>query len=101
MISRLELLQAIDECEQEPVTFQSCEKLATLYTVYDHLFADKTETKITAEKVIDKWGESDFLKTVAGKEAGEVWGLIDELVSSVQVLMPRLYEALLVKLQNG
>lgn len=98
MISRRDLIEAIEECEKEPITFQSCEKLATLFIVYDHLYGE-VESKPTAETIIGKWGESDFLSTIADKNAEKVWQIVDELVSSVQALYPRLYDAFMAKFE--
>ena len=97
MISRRELIEAMEQCEREPVTYQSCEKLATLFVIYDHLYGE-TERKPAIETIIGKWGESDFLSAVTDKDAGKVWQAIDELVTTVQALYPRLYEAFMAKI---
>ena len=39
MISEQELLREIEEYENKTPTYQVCEKLATLYTIYDHNFS--------------------------------------------------------------
>ena len=41
MFSKGELLDAIEELEASPATFQNAEKLATFYTLYDHLYVQK------------------------------------------------------------
>ena len=41
MIAKTELEKAIDECEHLPTSYQNCEKLATFYAIYDHLYAEK------------------------------------------------------------
>jgi hypothetical protein len=41
MFSKVELLDAIDELENSPATYQNAEKLATFYLLYDHLYIQK------------------------------------------------------------
>jgi hypothetical protein len=36
MFSKKELMDAIDELERSPSTYQNAEKLATFYLLYDH-----------------------------------------------------------------
>ena len=96
MISRRDLVEAIEQCEKEPVTFQSVEKLASLFIVYDHLYGEPV-SKPTAETIIGKWGDSEFLTAIADKPAEQIWQTVNELVSSVQALYPRLYDAFIAK----
>ena len=41
MFSKNELLDAIDDLESAPATYQNAEKLATFYLLYDHLYVEK------------------------------------------------------------
>lgn len=96
MFSKSELLRAIEELEEAPATFQNAEKLATFYTLYDHLF---TEGKMVQkpeparEVKIDKYGGSEFLEAIAGEDAEHVWLIIDELMETIKALQPKLYQA--------
>lgn len=103
MFSRAELINAIDELEQSPATYQNAEKLATFYLLYDHLFVDKEpviRTEPTEEIIIADYGGSEFLQVIAGQDAEAVWPVIDELVEAVRVLQPRLYTATIEKLKE-
>ncbi len=101
MLSRRSLLEAIAECEEGNDSYQNCQKLATLYTLYDHLYGEAVPTKETVqETLIDDYGDSDFLKTVSGKKAETVWSIIDETMSTLQAIQPRLYDAVLRKLKE-
>lgn len=96
MFSRSELLRAIEELEATPATYQTAEKLATFYTLYDHLYSQRQpEAKPVpaAEVTIYKHGDSEFLKAIEGQEAEAVWPIIDELMATIKALQPRLYEA--------
>ena len=101
MLTKSQLLDAIDELESMTTTYQDCEKLATFYLLYDHLYGDKKpQLETTREVMIGKYGESDFLKAVDGKEAETVWQIMDELMDSVQAFQPRLYNAVLQQLRE-
>ena len=99
MFTKNELLDAIDELEESAPTYQNCEKLATFYMLYDHLYGDKRPMFETVRQtVIDDYGDSDFLRSVAGSDAEKVFSIMDELMESVKLLQPRLYEATLTML---
>lgn len=94
MISKRELEQAIRECEDGRVSYQNCEKLATFYTLYDHLYAEYPQEEVMDQPRI----ESKVLEIAGNKDAVEVWALVDELVDAVQVLNPKLYQNFIAKL---
>ena len=52
------------------------------------------------QSVISTGGTSDFLKAVDGKEANAIWDIINELMASIKVIQPNLYDAVLVKIHN-
>lgn len=103
MFSKAELLDAIDELEASPATYQNAEKLATFYLLYDHLYIDK-EPMNRIEKVrevtIDRYGDSEFLEAITDKKPEDVWKVIDELLSILKTLNPRLYEATIDRIKQ-
>lgn len=99
MFSKAQLLDAIDELELAAETYQNCEKLATFYSLYDHLYGEKKPlVDTTREVIIGKYGESDFLRAIEGKDAATVWAILDDLMDSVLAYQPRLYNAVLQQL---
>ena len=103
MFSKNELLDAIEELEAAPATFQNAEKLATFYLLYDHLYTRREpENRIetTREVTIDRYGGSEFLEAISDKTAGEVWPIIDELMTTTRALHPKLYQAAIDKSRN-
>ena len=96
MFTKAELLDAIDQLMDGKHSIQSCEKLAAIYTVMDHLYAPdvgySNDNKVIAETkpVIGYYGDSDFLLAIEGKNPEQVWPLIDELIEALSVLNPRL-----------
>ncbi|MDE6673079.1 MAG: hypothetical protein K2K16_12955 [Ruminococcus sp.] len=100
MLTQRELIDAIRECENAPVSYQNCQRLATFYGIYDHMFPPEVQTGIKAEKVIEDYGKSDFLLSVGGKNAEKVWNVMDELMSTLQAVNPKLYEGVLRKIDD-
>ena len=92
MIDRTDLEQSIKEWESYPASFQTVEKLADLYTVYNHLFG-KSDPEIIE-------GDSEFLQLAARKNLTEVMSLMDELMESVQILNVKLYDGVMQRLSE-
>ena len=103
MFSKNELLDAIDELEMSPATYQNAEKLATFYTLYDHLYVKKepmNRIESVREVTIDMYGDSDFLKAITDRNSQDVWLVMDELMSMLQVMQPKLYQATIDKIKE-
>lgn len=100
MIKRKDLQDAITAVENDRECMQNCYKLATLYTMYDHLYPEAAKSEsIQEEKIVD-YGDSEFLKAIKGKDPGDVWLLMDELMSTIQILQPKLYESVIRRLKS-
>lgn len=97
MLTRRELENAIRKCEDSQTSYQNCEKLATFYVIYDHLYGDKTPNY--TEEVIGSHGESDFLESINGKDASTVWAVMNELMDTLFVVNPRLYDNVMKKVK--
>lgn len=95
MVTDRELLEAIAECEEEPASFTSIKKLASLYIVYDHLYGTKPEEKRAHSKY-----NSEFLQATEGKDVGAVLNILDELMQTLAVLYPKAYESVLSKIRR-
>ena len=102
MITKQELEEAIAECENLPSSYQSCEKLATFYAVYDHLYGSKiSDTEpISREYITEQYGKSEFFTAIRDKKEKSVFGVIDELMSTLQIVNPKLYNATLNKIET-
>ena len=93
MLSRKEIERAIKECENGNSSYQNCEKLATLYTIYDHLYTAPEPRMTTQEEtVIGDYGVSEFLSAIQGQPAEKTWSILDELMYALKVTNPRLYD---------
>lgn len=103
MFSRNELIEAIEELEDNTATFQNCQKLATFYLLYDHLYGVNQlngGSQISRITVIGDYGNSEFLESIAGQDAEKVFLIIDELMESVKLLQPRLFDATLTRIEE-
>ena len=103
MFSKNELLDAIDDLKMAPATFQNAEKLATFYTLYDHLYCQREpESRIqpAREVTINRYGGSEFLQAIEGKAAEDTWAIIDELMTTIKALQPKLYQATIDKIRD-
>ena len=105
MFTKAELVDAIDEIEQGKHSIQNCERLASIYTVLDHLYPPQEvgysyDNKVDETDTIGYYGNSQFLRLVAGKPSKDVWRLIDELIEAVGVFNPRLTDNFLNKISE-
>lgn len=116
MITEKDVLNAIDECMQDPITGNKRAALAQLFVIYDHLFGEPTRAQEVPQPIpmqsysappmeqveiyVETNGDSEFLKVVNGRKAERVWPLINELVEAVKILHPRMYTTFIDKVQD-
>jgi hypothetical protein len=91
MITERELLRAIDECQQEPITSSKRGTLADLFIIYDHLFGQPISVGYSYDNKIEKTtietkGDTEFLEIVNGKDTEKVMAILDELMEATRVL---------------
>jgi len=101
MFSESELIKAIEELEKAPLTFQNAEKLAVFYTLYDHLLsAQRSNNGINKEITIGRYEGSCLYQAISGRNAKEVWRIMNELMKVIKVSQPELYESTLRKINS-
>lgn len=98
-------------------TINTCIGLAALYTVKNELFkkADNPNGALnldsfgysyqppqieTTRQLVDIDSDSEFARVVNGRNADDVWAVIDELMTTISVTNPRLYNAVMRKLRE-
>jgi hypothetical protein len=119
LITEKDLQEAIAECQgQRNPNASTCIKLAAFLTIQRELFGNPehlpTPTPAysfasgppepienTQKNVIDYHGDSDFLTAIEGKYAEDIWPIMDELMESMQVLQPRIYDQVMRKVRNS
>lgn len=104
MLNRKELLNAIEECETEPINSNKISKLADFYIIYNQLFGEPISLcplpEIIENKNLRTNSDTEFLATVNGKNADSVILILSELVEAVKTLHPRMYDSLIEKLSE-
>ena len=109
MFTKAELIDAVNELSQGKHSIQTGERLAAIYTVLDHLYPEEIKepylTSYSGENEIvrintgiERYGDTDFLKKITGKDPEEMWLLMDELMSTLAVINSRLYEGVMRKI---
>lgn len=94
MFSEAELSKAIIEIEKSSATYQDAEKLATFYILYDHLHKPEPIREVT----IDRYNGSELYRLISGKNAVDVWNVINEAMELVKVAQPDIYNAVVSRL---
>lgn len=104
-----EIEWAISELEQGESSFPVYAKLANLYTVRNELLGQSAPTVQAAayseaaapvREVLGQYGDSDFLRAVAGKDAASAWAVMDELMETLRVVKQRTYDSVMRKMER-
>lgn len=108
MIREDDLREAIAEMQgQKNPNAQTCIKLAAYYTILDHITGkDPTPLQTYSDmssysagsSAIEYDGESDFAKAIKGRDPSDVWPVMDELMTTLQVMHPRLYSGVMARI---
>ena len=109
MITEKDLQEAIAECRgQRNPNANTCIKLAAYLTIQRELFGEtvgeSTDMVLPeysyASPPINYPEDSPFGRIIDGKNIEDVIPLIDELIETIQLINPRLYEGFLRKLRE-
>lgn len=103
MIAEKELYEAIAECQgQRNPNANTCIKLASYYTILDHMIPEKVQSHSFAGNPtsIAYSGDSEFAQIINGRDSDEVMAVMDELMDTLFVVNPRLYASVIRKLEG-
>ncbi len=105
MITEKDLREAIAECEGERnPNANTCMKLAAFYIIRNEMFG----TPQANETPVEYFGYSgsvgydsgtEFSELIRGKSLDDVIPLIDELMESIKIVLPRLYDSVINRLR--
>lgn len=104
-----EIEWAIQELEQEESSEKRYTLLAALYTCRNEMLglsaaqpqtAAYAEAAAGAEDALGQYGDSDFLRAVAGIPPSKAWMVMDELMDTLRVVNPRAYDSVMRKLRK-
>lgn len=114
MITEKDLQEAIAECEgQRNPTANTCIKLAAFYTIKQHLFPDPDPDSPASFPQVYSYasappagtnhvsynGGSEFAQAVQALPEDLAWEIMDELMSTLEVLNPKLYSSTMRKIR--
>lgn len=96
MITRRDLLEAIDKCQgQKNPNANTCIKLAAYYTILDH-----TPDSISEYSFANKPSNSEFMRVIKNKKVDDVLYVIDSMMEELQDVAPRLYYETMERLND-
>lgn len=107
MITEQDLEEAIAECQgQRNPNANTCIKLAAFYTIKEHLFGAKpinysySAPEIREEKIASYESDTEFAQAIQGMDWQMLLPVVDELMSTLQITNPRLYSAVMRKVDE-
>ena len=110
MLDIRELDYWISRYEHEANSLNDCVTLSALYSVRDKLSGEEPipqpqmmEYSMEAEPVrerVDRYGDSDFLRVVEGKDLEKVFSIIDENMETIRVTNSKMYESVMRRLER-
>lgn len=105
MITKEDLSAAIAECQgKRNPDAKTCIMLAAFYTIQREMFGTEHEPSsysfapAPVRNTIGIDSESEFARAIEGRDADEILPVIDELMETLQIIQPRLYSAVMMKL---
>ncbi len=113
MITEQDLQAAIAECEgiRNP-NANTCLKLAAFYTIKDKLYPEEQNHFADASKMMYSGAsepekvkpmlksDTEFARAAEGVSTEHLFAVMDELMTTIQVLQPRLYDGVMRKLTS-
>ena len=114
MITEKDLQEAIAECEgQRNPNANTCMKLAAFYIIRHEMFGhpltpiekDIEEFSgysggVDAGSVADYDSGSEFSEAIRGMDYADILPVMDELMESVKIVIPRLYDSVIARLRD-
>ena len=94
MLSVEEVERTIIELEKRDTTYATCERLAWLYIVHDHLTQRIVKEKARAAEMEG----SPFLAACSGAEIAEILRVVNDHMEALRVIYPKEYEAVTKKI---
>ena len=105
MITEKDLLEAIAECQGERnPNANTCIKLAAYYTILNEIKKDDEpyiqSYSYEPDDRIQYESGTEFAQVVNGHKADEVMAVMDELMTALKVINPRMYAGVLRKFEG-
>ena len=105
VITKQDLEAAIAECQgKRNPDANTCIKLAAFYTIKRELYGEEKEAAqysyapAPIQNTIQIDGDSEFARAIDGRDQQDIMPILDELMSTLKIIQPRLYNAVMDKL---
>lgn len=110
MLDEAEIRMEIARLEYEESSYPNYAKLADLYTIQDRMrggarFGEAADRYSGAPaplaeeaQAVSAYGDSDFLRAVAGKDPAKAWAVVDELMDTLALVNKKVYDSVMQKL---
>lgn len=114
MLDPKEIDIEIARLEYGESSYPAYAKLANLYTIREQIRQQQNETteapaiasysagpaENNGAYTIDAYGDSDFLRAIEGRRPEDIWSIMDELMDTLQVANPRVYNGVMRKIRT-
>lgn len=97
MLSIDEVERTIIDLEKRDTTFATCERLAWLYIVRDHMRQDIAQEKALAAEL----DGSPFLAACSGAVIEEILRVMNDHMEAVRLIYPKEYEAVVKRIESS
>ena len=108
MLDAKEIDIEIARLEYGESSYPAYAKLANLYTIrnqmnhkehteYDHEYS-AAPAAVEYDPMVAQYGDSEFLISIAGKHPADMWGIMDDLMDTLRVANPRVYNGVMRKI---
>ena len=115
MITEQDLQEAIAEClGQRNPNSSTCIKLAAFYTIRREMFGNNNSDHIEVvpsyslsgpaeriETTVEYISDTEFSQGINGMDSYRAWEIMDELMTALQVINPRLYNGVMREVEEG
>lgn len=113
MLHLEEIREAIAEIEgQRDHSVNDLQVLSCLYSIRDHAFGEQEKpdmyqrpysqaaAPIAESSALGNYGDSEFLLVVAGKLPDDAWKVMDDLMDTLRVSYPRVYNSVMRRMRE-
>ena len=104
MITKHDLDSAIAECHgRKNPDAKTCMMLAAFYTIRREMFGEEKEAEHYSyapapdRSIIELDSDTEFARAVDGREQADVMPVLDDLMETLKIIQPRLYDAVMGK----
>ena len=108
MLDPKEIDLEIARLEYGESSYPAYAKLATLYTIRNQMQKQESETRsyelayssaLADPALVEAYGDSDFIAVISGLNQADVWEVMDDLMDTLRVTNPRVYNGIIRRLR--